>query len=211
MFPTGSYERFQHDIIYRYNTHGDNDFVTFGILIADPRQDQAREFIFNYLDMFDDESGKYFDFFIPGYDTYSYHSDEKEVYTSINNKNYYFNYDLFFDFINRLKSDFNINYTFNPMLILMTMQLGRKHTAKYIVLELDDSPGIPRCGMLFEDIFQTARTTLQLNDFQGMLRKTYIEGNLLSSIINAIGQKWLIELNNTCRNMRRYKIIKFPN
>ena len=45
--------------------------VVIGILIADWRQTEAREYILNYMNMFDEESGKFIDFFIPGYFTNS--------------------------------------------------------------------------------------------------------------------------------------------
>ena len=63
MYPTGSFERFQSDILEVYGDYGDKEYVTFGILIADPRQTDAEEYIFNYIDIFNDESGKYIDFF----------------------------------------------------------------------------------------------------------------------------------------------------
>ena len=39
--------------------------ITMGILIADYRQTDAREYILNYMNRFDELSGKYIDFYLP--------------------------------------------------------------------------------------------------------------------------------------------------
>lgn len=41
MFPTSSYDRLYYDIIHRYDDYSKNEYVTFGILIADARQTEA--------------------------------------------------------------------------------------------------------------------------------------------------------------------------
>lgn len=89
MNPTGSYLRFQNDLLDRYSNYEDSDFVTFGILIADPRQTAAREFIFNYLNVFDRESGDYFDFFIPGYTEVEWPGDAQRAGIRIKEKEFF--------------------------------------------------------------------------------------------------------------------------
>ena len=57
--------------------HEDEDScVTMGILVADYRQSEAREYMLNYLRRFDMLSGKYIDFYLPGY--YMYAKDSKD-------------------------------------------------------------------------------------------------------------------------------------
>ncbi len=207
MFPIGSYDRFSSDLLSRYRDVGESECVTFGILLADPRQTAAKEYICNYLDVFHDESGDYFDFFIPGYIEGPWSCDaEKSI--SIAGKVYYFSRKLFDDFWINLEIDFSIEYTFNPMLILMTMQIARKHTAKYIVIELDSlSPhGVSRSGMLFRRIFQTAKASPLLSDIQTTIRSTYIKGNWLDAIVNALGPNWLVEVQKQNNELRRYRI-----
>ena len=64
MFATGDYNRFYCDVMERYS---DVDIpITFGILIADYDQQMAREHIINYLDVFNETSGKYIDFLFRG-------------------------------------------------------------------------------------------------------------------------------------------------
>lgn len=208
MIPTGSYERFERDLLLKYNDYGEKDVVTFGILIADPRQSPAREFIFNYLDIFDKESENYFDFFIPGYSQYPWPDDAHKVGIRINNEDYYFSKKLFDTFCTNLVKDFKIIYSFNPMLILMSMQLGQKSTAKQIVLELDNlgTHGINRSGTLFRKVFEVAREDPRLNTLQAMFHRTYVKGNWLNAIIHGIGQDWLTELVHIHDGMKVYKI-----
>ncbi len=205
MFPTSSYDRLYYDIIHRYDDYSKDEYVTFGILIADARQTEAREFILNYLDLFDKHSGKYFDFFIPGYNKENWIGGTK---IEFNGRTYYFKTDLFNEFCNKLNEDFNIEYTFNPMLVLMTMKPGNKSSAKYIIIELDDysSYGVKRSGTLFMQIFKSAKSSVNLQDISNSLERTFIKGNLLDAIINSLGQDWLCEIRRVSKELNRYKI-----
>ncbi len=59
MFPTGDFDRLKYEIIEWYS---DIDIpITFGILTADYEQSLAREYIINYIDVFDKRSNKYID------------------------------------------------------------------------------------------------------------------------------------------------------
>ena len=121
---------------------------------------------------------------------------------------YYFSRKYYDDFWRNLEQDFGIEYTFNPMLILMSMQIARKHTAEYIVIELDGiSPyGVARSGMLFRRIFQAAKTSPLLRDIQTTIRCTYIRGNWLDAIVNALGPDWLVEVKRHHNELKRYRI-----
>lgn len=198
MFPTSSYERL-------YNDYGIDEYVTFGILIADARQGEAREYILNYLDVFNMRSGKFFDFFIPGYNENKWNGGER---IRLGNKIYYFSKRLFNEFCYKLDEDFGIQYTFNPMLVLMTMKKGRKDTAKYIVIELEDygNYGVRRSGQLFLEIFEIAKQSIDLKDIRDSLTQTYIKGNALDFIINSIGRPWLCETKRISNELARYKI-----
>lgn len=208
MNPTGHFNRFEHDIMSRYNDYGKDEYVTFGILIADPRQSDAKEYIYNYLSIFNRESKNYFDFFIPGYIEHSWPQDARKINININNKDYYFSYKLFEDFLTKLERYFNIEYTFNPMLVLMSMKLGQRNTAQYIVIELDNEEkhDIRRSGMLFRKIFQFAKSNPQLKDLQRMFETTYIKGNWLNHILHILKQNKLIELIKINENIKRYRI-----
>ena len=207
MLPIGSYDRFSSDLLSRYRDVGESERVTFGILLVDPRQTEARQHICNYLDVFNEESGAYFDFFIPGYFEEPWECDA-EGSIRIGNRVYYFSQKDFNNFWRNLEKEFSIEYTFNPMLILMSMEIARKQTAEFIVIELDSkSPyGVARSGMLFRRIFQAAKTSPLLSDIQTTIRSTYIKGNWLDAIVNALGPDWLVEVQKQNNELRRYRI-----
>lgn len=63
MIPIGDFPLLCKKIINKYD---DYEKITFGILLADPRQTESREYILNYLNLFNKESCGLFDFFVPG-------------------------------------------------------------------------------------------------------------------------------------------------
>ena len=206
MYPTGSFERFRCDILEKYDEF---EFITFGILIADSRQSCTKEYILNYVDMFNDQSGRYFDFFIPGYSEFPSNDDAKD-YITIGEKKYYFSYQQFKEFVYGLEDSFSLKfrYTFNPMLILMSMKPGHFDSAEFIILELDELNefGIRRSGELFRTIFDKARYTNELREIRSGFKKTYIKNNCLDSIINAISPSWMLELKKAYGKAKCYRI-----
>lgn len=207
MYPTGSFDRFRTDLLETYRDYGEEDYVTFGILIADYRQTEAREYIYNYINLFDEESGRYFDFFIPGYGELNYVDDARKCFT-IRGKDYYFSEKLFKDYYSKLNLNFGIEYSFNPMLILMSMIPNKRHTAHFIVIYLDDDEkhGVKRSGELFRKIFSFAVHDPTIEGFESLLHKTYIMGDCIDSILNLFGKGFLIELKNQSKKYRCYKI-----
>lgn len=223
MIPTGDFTRFKNDILSRY----EDEEVTFGILIADPRQNETREYIYNYLSVFHEESEKLFDFFIPGYEQAIYRGKPykldmyHETTSSVsindhtfrmmsNNIGFQFDRCLFDDFCSKLKEYFGIQYTFNPMLILMSMKPGYIHTAEYIVIELDDNEwhSVRRSGVFFVDLFKSLRTDTSLVHIQNYMTSTYAKGNLIDAIINSLDINWLIEVKKYGNEKKRYRIRK---
>ena len=222
MIPTGDFQRFQSDILSHYS---DYDEITFGILIVDPRQNDTREYIYNYLSVFHDESNKLFDFFIPGYEEIIYRgapynldvvhrttsgiSFNDHTYEIIaNNIGFKFNQLLFNEFCNNLRDCFNIQYTFNPMLILMSMEGCNIQTAKYIVIELDDNEyhSVRRSGMFFIDLFNAIHSNTNLQSIRTHMQNTYIRGNILNQIIASLNVSWLETIANVGRELSRFRI-----
>ncbi len=205
MIPINSYDRLKNDVINRYRDHSDEEYVTFGILLADARQSETREYILNYLDAFDRHAYHYFDFFIPGYQQEEWLGGKRIVFRRTV---YYFCNDIFDEFCENLEKDFRVRYTYNPMLILVSMKKGYIESAKHIVIELDNEGehGVKRCGMLFDDIFEIARRSIELKDIQRGLAFRYIKANALDTIVDAIAPKWLCEIKNNYCEVKRYKI-----
>lgn len=120
MNPVRTFDQITQEILDKY----DYKTITVGILIADGNQTAARDYIINYMDKFDKESGKYIDFFVPGYcerisnSTVSiekrYHPNAYEKWICMgdlpmfiirrNQTAYYFDKFLFDDFIEEMKT-----------------------------------------------------------------------------------------------------------
>jgi hypothetical protein len=129
--PVRTFDQITQEILDKY----DYKTITVGILIADGNQTAARDYIINYMDKFDKESGKYIDFFVPGYcerisnSTVSiekrYHPNAYEKWICMgdlpmfiirrNQTAYYFDKFLFDDFIEEMETKMCIEYTYNPI------------------------------------------------------------------------------------------------
>lgn len=205
MFPTGDFDRLKYEIMEWYN---DIDIpITFGILIADYEQSLAKEYIINYMDVFDKRSNRYIDFFIPGYVIYG--SDD-DIRTSMKNKQgdaYYFSRTLFHDFIEKFETYFDYKYEFNPVLILVELKNRNFVGTKKIVIELDsERTSIKKAGVLFNNIFKIAKRYVNITDFSRELTATYLKNTLADSVIDAIDSSMLTELYTQKKNIRVFQI-----
>ncbi|MCL2722109.1 MAG: hypothetical protein FWD47_12340 [Treponema sp.] len=209
MFPTGDYDRFYYDVLERYDNI--DTPITFGVLIADYNQGLARDYIVNYLDIFDKNSDKYIDFFIPGYVPYEHYG--KDICKPIHFRNkqgekYYFSREAFHRFITEFKNQFDIEYPYSPILVLMELSKDNFTTPKKIIIELDsDNMNIKRSGILFDKIFEIAKQNKNINGFETGLVKTYLKGEWLETIVRAIDNSVLTEMFNQQQNIRSFKCI----
>ncbi len=201
----GGYEKMMDDIKSCFHEHSDDEFITFGILIVDPRQRDAREYIINNFPLFDIHADNYFHFFIPGFmrGRKPHHHPFR-----LREMDYYFDETLFFAFCEDFCRRFRFEYIYNPMLILMTMQKGDINTAECIVIELDDNDrnSVRRAGVLFDEIFRTARYTPDLRHIQKHLIKTEIKNHLFNLIINSVNSNCLAEIAEAGKEIARYRI-----
>lgn len=121
------------DMIKRIFSKYDDIPITIGILIADYRQTEAREYILNYLNIFDKKSGKYIDFYLPGYNQIKKYDNNKSkhIYMEIKNyneankiiavnrtrKEYFFDDIVFENFLYEFETKTSVKYVYNPMLV----------------------------------------------------------------------------------------------
>lgn len=207
--------------------------VTMGILVADYRQTEAREYILNYLNRFDEKSGKYIDFYLPGYYMYakesemewaarshqnmciSRHSSSYEpIHISRRNEKFYFDDYLFDDFLRELEKQTGIVYQYNPMLILVEVNkavgYGAIEFQDKMIIDLDDGTpgGVKRSGVLFEKIFEIARREVNLDRFNRELGLYYIKGNAVKTIINILEGNWIEAMEDNVEGVRRYRVKK---
>jgi hypothetical protein len=205
MFATGDYERFYYDVIERY---ADIDIpITFGVLIVDYEQSAAREYIVNYLDIFNKSSGKYIDFFIPGYVPYNAGDWRKIPFKNKEGDDYYFKRDAFHQFITEFENRFNIEYPFNPMLVLVELTGRDFANSKRIVIELDsESRDVKKTGLLFNEIFKIAKKHTSIDDFEVGLAKTYLKGEWLDTFVRAIDNSIVTEVFTHRKNAKSFRI-----
>ena len=201
MNPTGDFSRFQDDILSRYRDQ--TIPITFGVLIADHRQREAREYILNYLNGFDKLSGNYIDFFIPGYTEINY----LVKIPSKPNKKFYFSQELFDGFVEGFEKYFEVEYVFTPMLVLIELQTNDYINARKIVLELDSEFScIKRSGLLFKRIFTIAQQYVALDEFSYNLQQTYMKGAYLDSFINALDNSVVTEIRKQHKHVRYFAV-----
>ena len=89
---------------------------------------------------------------------------------------YYFDKFLFDDFIEEMKTKMCIEYTYNPMLVLVEVNKskdrGKIEFQNKMVIELDEDSdrGVTRAGILFNRIFEVAKQEVGLDRFKQNVR-----------------------------------------
>lgn len=208
MNPLGTYHELLDDIMRETNKLGTDAEISFGILLADAQQSDAREYIINYLNCFDENSGYYFDFYIPGYVKYG--DGVPTIRIERTGTEYYFDKSIFDKFCNWCNKNLRIKYAYNPMLALICVKGGKFGEAKKIVIKLDelDSFGVRKSGELFDKIFEIAKYDNTLEGINDGLKRKYIRGNLLNSIVKATGKSGLEIVKSNFDGLSKYKIIE---
>ncbi|MFK4435441.1 hypothetical protein [Paenibacillus sp. RC21] len=203
MWPLGEYGRLVHEIKKRENT---DIPITFGLLIADYRQQLSREYILNYINRFNYKSDKYINFYLPGYFQEDFYNNQQII--KIKDKKYYFNEEKYMDFLEKLEVDFDLEYTYNPRLILMEYERGNFNKSKKITIELDNrGADIKKTGELFEKIFDIAKKYVNVEDFSNTLMKQELKSGIFDRIIKTLDNQLLTEIKDSYNRVKKYKII----
>lgn len=206
MNPIGSYYRLEGEMLEAQQKLGLDAYITFGILFVDARQSETKEYIINYMNSFDRKSREYFEFFIPGYVEDG--KGEPAFKLKRTTQEFFFDDELFDEFCEWSEKELGIEYTYNPMLVLISVKAGKIGEAQKIVIELDNlnSYGVKRSGIFFREIFKMARLDDSLQGISHNMERLYVKGNLIDLIINSLGQDWLVELKKTKNEIRKFKI-----
>ena len=206
MWPLGQYERLVHEIKRRENM---DTPITFGLLIADYHQQKCREYILNYIDRFDYKSDKYINFYLPGYLEENW--DENKHKITIKKKDYFFYREIYLDFLNKLELDFNIDYPYNPILILLEYDKGHFNKSRRLLIELDSNGSdIKQVGEVFDKIFKIAREKVSINDLSKELIKDELKTNLLDNIVEGIDNSYLTAIYNKSKDIEKYRLKEVP-
>lgn len=213
--------------------YDDDIAITTGILVADYRQSDAREYILNYLNRFDEKSGKFIDFYLPGYYMFSkedkfewenrshsnvcisrHRSSMDPVFITRLNENFYFDGYLFEDFLRDFERKTGISYTYSPMLILVEVNKRKGHGQlefpNKMVIDLDDGTpyGTRRSGILFEKIFDIAKREVNLDRFGREIRMHYLKGNAIKTMASLLDGNIIESVVDTVGNVMQYRIKK---
>ena len=228
MYPVKTYDEIGLKILENYN----GETITVGILVADGDQNEAKQYIINYMNLFDGRSGKYIDFYIPGYyETFTdedsnvarkYHPNSyvrkvgnPEQYAFSLHRTgaaYYFDRNLFEDFLKEMEEQMGIQYTYNPMLILVEINKshyrGKIEYQKKLVIELDDDSnrGSRRSGQLFDAIFEFAKKYVHLDQFGEKVRMYYIKGKAINNLVSALQGDWIEAVTDLAGDILRFKL-----
>lgn len=160
MFPIGTYERLISKIKGREMTRK-ADLI--GILFADIRQSETKEYILNYLDTFNSTSGKFIDFYIPGYYIKEEITKGHETYygfekIEVDSKTYIFSVKEYEKAIQTFAKDFGVKRRYVPALYLIEWSNGNFSNAEIIEIELNKSPdSVKNTGELFDVIFELSK------------------------------------------------------
>lgn len=202
MWPLGDYNRLVHEIKRRENP---DIPITFGLLIADYDQQHCREYILNYIERFNYRSDKYINFYLPGYLEESFFGDSKALV--IGDKLYYFNRQIYLDFLVNLETDFFIEYPYTPILVLMEYNSGNFQFSKRIIIQLDDSGSqIKQTGEFFEKIFSIAREEVAIGDFSKRLTRSKLNSGLFDTIVGCIDNKFITAIYNNNKDIKKYRL-----
>lgn len=201
MWPVGTYERMVYDIKTRENPYLP---VTFGVLIADYRQQKAREYILNYISRFDKLTGKYINFYLPGYlEERNYGCDGIDI----RGLQYKFSPQEYMKFLESFSYDFDIDYPYNPVLVLIEYDRGHFKFSRKIIIELDgDGSKIEQCGRLIERIVDIAKEYVSLDDFSNQLTQRMVRISLLERIIESTNNSMLISISKGINDAMKYRI-----
>lgn len=201
MWPVGTYERMVYDIKARENPYLP---VTFGVLIADYRQQKAREYILNYIWRFDKLTREYINFYLPGYiEERDYGCDGIDI----RGLQYKFSPQEYLKFIESFSYDFDIDYPYNPVLVLIEYDRGHFKFSRKITIELDsDGSKIEQTGRLIEKIMDICKEYVSLDDFSNRLTREEVGISLLERIVEATNNAMLVSISKGVNDAMKYRI-----
>ena len=222
-YPVGSFRDFQNRVNFSsgaIEAFKDKETITVGLLVADARQSDSRDYLLNYLDYFHRRSGNYFSFYVAGFTPEPFGFDftkpfdptdnlYKNLYLiEIDRKKYYFDAIEFEHFIVELEEELKIKYTFNPMLVLFEMKPGHWGEARRVVFELDnmDDHNVRRSAVFFSELLDITKEVTSLKDITRKQKNYAIKGSIIDRIIASLDIPLIGEVKNSIEDIRRYRI-----
>ncbi|MGG7058326.1 hypothetical protein ACQPUZ_08510 [Clostridium tertium] len=211
MYPIGTYDRF----IQKIKGREDKSKPRYlGVLFCDIEQQSAKEYILNYMEVFNKSSGEYFDFYIPGY-LNSTKKSGNNIF-QFRNKKYEFNRKVYNEFCDKFIKDFNIEFPYVATLVLLEYKSGNFKNAKIAKFNLEEiKGGVKNSGFFFDLIFKVSKDNEELqcildNLFGQFEEKPQIGFTLINQITSffSIDLKDLKETFTIKRDKKKQYILK---
>ncbi|MFS7402063.1 hypothetical protein [Carnobacterium maltaromaticum] len=204
MYPIGTYDRFIQKIKGREGK--ENETSIFGVVLADIRQPDTKSYILNYLDRFHLSSGKYIDFYIPGY-----FEEADEVYgveyLELQKEKYVFSYKAYDEFTAKFVKDFGLKGKGVPVLYLIEWDHGAFEKSKIMEFDLDGGENsVKRTVELFELLFSFTRDKEDLLGINNRLELEKLGNYLTSDLIDDLGIPLLTVGKNIGKIILRFKM-----
>lgn len=201
MFAVGSHDQF----IDQIKRGREESSSVFGVLLADVRQPDTRNYILNYLDRFHEQSGKYIDFYIPGYfkENIPFYKTES---IELEDKKYYFSGKEYDNFADKFSKEFNLESKGVPVLYLIEWEKGTNFK-KSKILEIDLDGGeysIKMTVTLFKKIFDLAKS----EDLLGINNRLVLDSlfsYIKENLVNDMGIPLLIVSNNIGKRILKFR------
>ena len=156
--------------IERHISNYSEDSKAIGILFAKPQTSLSKDAIIPELNYFNRRSGKYIDFFLPGYSNYEHHDfgDEILISTKDDVKTYYSD-SYFCNFIEEMEGNSKWLYSGETDLLILNSNKYRIDFSNCLLVHLEKALKInaissPRVFM--ENIIRLSRKTVDTNEIQ---------------------------------------------
>jgi hypothetical protein len=181
MFPiSGPFEHFLWKLSEKNLVEGS----TVGILVADPRQSQIREFVTNYLDTFNIKSGRYIDFYLPGYIKVNPASNHD---ITISNTCWKFDVNIYDSFINELCERKFLKFTTTAFLLLLEIGTQKTKFKDFIYISIDSSTINPKqVGTFFTQFFEYAKSEIEFDKVKSWITNFKISQSIRSNLPDII-------------------------
>ncbi len=174
MFPiSGSFNHFLWKLSEKKNLTEGN---TVGLLFVDPHQTQIRDFVTNYMDVFNHESGKYIDFYLPGFRKVD---GESHYDMTISDTFWEFDPDVYNSFVGELCDRKIIKFTTSAFLLLLEIGHHRTCFNRYMKIGIDSPTINPQeVGPFFKSLFEYSKSEIEFHKIEKWVN-TYIGQHFL--------------------------------
>ena len=175
-----------------------------GILIARPNIDIVKQEILSDINYFYHRSGKYIDFFLPGYGAYwhGHYPDAVDI-CKVNGVDWSYSDKMFCEFINELESISSWRYSGETELIIINSSNGTLDLTSTMSIWLEAAikdEAIRSIRNFLETIIRIARNKVDASDFRNSLMK----GSARVSIIDILLEQLPLITGKTLKKTKHF-------